>query len=68
MQLMPWLGLVAFLGWVFNRHRKASRLESENRTLKIVKEVTDDEKRLDDSTLPELVDEFNKRRNGPPKG
>jgi hypothetical protein len=68
LNVIPWFGLVGFLLWVWQRHRKASRLESRNRTLEVLKDVTEEEKRLDDSNLLDLVDEFNKRRDSSKKG
>jgi hypothetical protein len=67
-QVVPWFGIAAFLLWVWQRHRKASRLESRNRTLEVLKDVTEEEKRFDDSNLLDLVDEFNKRRDSSKKG
>lgn len=68
LNIVPWLGLVGFIVWIFGRIRKASRLERENKLLRVLKEVSDEEKRIDDSNLSELVDEFNKRSGGSKEG
>lgn len=57
--VIPWFALVSFLFWAITRHNKASRLEKENKLLRVLKHVEDKEEDRRNLTVDELVAEIN---------